>query len=62
MTELFDDPEIAHWTPLASPFDETAARASVARVAGSHPTDEPPIAAIGKGRSPTLRTWAHDRP
>ncbi|WP_405856234.1 GNAT family N-acetyltransferase [Streptomyces sp. NBC_01515] len=21
MTELFDDPEIAHWTPLASPFD-----------------------------------------
>ncbi|MFJ9380464.1 GNAT family N-acetyltransferase [Streptomyces sp. NPDC101455] len=152
MTELFDDPEIAHWTPLASPFDETAARAylaaarqtraeglriqlaitadgqlplgeilvirqnandptaslgysvgaahrgrrlgaralivmtehahhaldlprltldietanaasaAVARAAGYHLTDEPPIAAINKGRSLALRTWAHNRP
>ncbi|KPH98053.1 GCN5-related N-acetyltransferase [Actinobacteria bacterium OK074] len=27
MAELFDDPEVARWTPLASPFDEAAARA-----------------------------------
>lgn len=26
MTELFDDPDIARWTPLRSPFDEDAAR------------------------------------
>lgn len=26
MSELFDDPDIAHWTPLESPFDLTAAR------------------------------------
>ncbi|MEV6510460.1 GNAT family N-acetyltransferase [Streptomyces sp. NPDC051642] len=30
MTELFDDPEIAHWTPPAFPFDETAAGAYLA--------------------------------
>lgn len=30
MTDLFDDPEIAHWTPLASPFDLAAARAYLA--------------------------------
>ncbi|WP_326721731.1 GNAT family N-acetyltransferase [Streptomyces sp. NBC_00243] len=30
MTELFDDPEIAHWTPLAAPFDLAAARAYLA--------------------------------
>lgn len=152
MTELFDDPGIAHWTPLASPFDEAAARAylatarraraeglriqlaitadgqlplgevlviredanggaaslgysvgaahrgrhlgaralkvmtayahqvmglrqltlsieaenaasaAVARAAGYHLTDEPPIATVSKGRSLALRTWAHDRP
>jgi hypothetical protein len=26
MVELFDDPAVAQWTPLASPFDLTAAR------------------------------------
>jgi RimJ/RimL family protein N-acetyltransferase len=26
MTELFDDPEVARWTPLESPFDAAAAR------------------------------------
>lgn len=26
MPELFDHPDIAYWTPLSSPFDETAAR------------------------------------
>ncbi|MGK5741482.1 GNAT family N-acetyltransferase [Micromonospora sp. URMC 103] len=26
MVELFDDPDVAQWTPLASPFDLTAAR------------------------------------
>ncbi len=29
---LFDDPEIAHWTPLASPFDLLAAEEYLARV------------------------------
>ncbi|WP_405970133.1 GNAT family N-acetyltransferase [Streptomyces sp. NBC_00988] len=152
MTDLFHDPEIAHWTPLASPFDETAARAylatarraraeglciqlaittdgqlplgevlvirqnangrtaslgysvgaahrgrrlgaraltvmteyahhaldlprltlsiatdnaasaAVARAAGYHLTDEPPITTVRRGWSLTLRTWAHDRP
>jgi hypothetical protein len=27
MVELFDNPEVAHWTPLASPFDLAAAEA-----------------------------------
>ncbi|MBB2912929.1 RimJ/RimL family protein N-acetyltransferase [Streptosporangium becharense] len=27
MAKLFDDPQVAHWTPLASPFDLEAARA-----------------------------------
>lgn len=27
MVKLFDDPEVAHWTPLASPFDLEAAKA-----------------------------------
>ncbi|NEC84909.1 GNAT family N-acetyltransferase [Streptomyces sp. SID12501] len=152
MTDLFDDPGIAHWTPLASPFDLAAARAylatarqarldglrvqlaittdgqlplgevlvirrnandrtaslgysvgathrgrhlgsraltvltdyahhtlglprvtlsieaengasaAVARAAGYHLTDEPPILTVDKGRSLALRTWAHDRP
>lgn len=31
MTALFDDPEVARWTPLASPFDLRAARAYLAR-------------------------------
>ncbi|WP_405818700.1 GNAT family N-acetyltransferase [Streptomyces sp. NBC_01390] len=152
MTELSDDPEIAHWTPLASPFDLVAARAylatarqarvdglrvqpaittggqlplgevliirrsandrtaslgysvgpahhgrrlgsraltvmteyvhqvmdmprvtlsieaengagaAVARAAGYHRTDEPPILTVAKGRSLALRTWAHHRP
>ncbi|MFE2427498.1 GNAT family N-acetyltransferase [Streptomyces sp. NPDC059373] len=30
MAVLFDDPAIAYWTPLASPFDEAAARAYLA--------------------------------
>ena len=108
---LRDDREIAHWTPLASPFDLAAARAHLAtarqaRVDGpriqpavttdghlppgevlvirrsandrtaslgysvgaahrgrhSHLTGEPPIGAVNKGRPPTPRTWAHERP
>jgi len=31
MTELFDDPQISRWTPLASPFDRAAAQAYVER-------------------------------
>jgi len=67
MADLFDDPEIAHRTPPASPFDPAAARAAVTRAtvtraAGYHLTDEPPILTVGKGRSPALRTRAHDRP
>ncbi|MFC8435563.1 GNAT family N-acetyltransferase [Streptomyces sp. NPDC057253] len=31
MAALFDDPDIAHWTPLASPFDAAAARAYLDR-------------------------------
>ena len=31
MTALFDDPEVARWTPLASPFDLRAARAYLTR-------------------------------
>jgi RimJ/RimL family protein N-acetyltransferase len=27
MTDLFDDPQVRRWTPLASPFDQAAARA-----------------------------------
>ncbi|MEU8379422.1 GNAT family N-acetyltransferase [Streptosporangium sp. NPDC048865] len=31
MAGLFDDPEVAYWTPLASPFDLDAARAYLER-------------------------------
>lgn len=31
MPDLFDHPDIAYWTPLASPFDEVAARARLDR-------------------------------
>lgn len=31
MPDLFDHPDIAYWTPIASPFDEVAARARLAR-------------------------------
>nr|WP_165989932.1 GNAT family N-acetyltransferase [Streptomyces sp. YIM 98790] len=31
MVELFDDPDVARWTPLASPFDLDAARAYVVK-------------------------------
>ena len=31
MPELFDDPDIAYWTPMASPFDAAAARARLDR-------------------------------
>ncbi|MEU4534151.1 GNAT family N-acetyltransferase [Streptosporangium sp. NPDC023825] len=31
MVELFDDPEVAYWTPLASPFDPEAARVYLER-------------------------------
>ncbi|MFD3328407.1 GNAT family N-acetyltransferase [Streptomyces sp. NPDC058701] len=31
MPELFDHPDIAHWTPIVSPFDAAAARARLER-------------------------------
>lgn len=31
MPELFDHPDVAYWTPLASPFDEEAARGRLVR-------------------------------
>ncbi|MEW1694814.1 MULTISPECIES: GNAT family N-acetyltransferase [unclassified Streptomyces] len=31
MPDLFDHPDIAYWTPIASPFDEEAARARLDR-------------------------------
>lgn len=31
MPGLFDHPDVAHWTPLSSPFDERAARARLER-------------------------------
>lgn len=31
MSELFDHPDIAHWTPIVSPFDAAAARARLER-------------------------------
>ncbi|MGK5447711.1 GNAT family N-acetyltransferase [Streptomyces radiopugnans] len=31
MPDLFDHPDIAHWTPIASPFDEAAARTRLDR-------------------------------
>lgn len=31
LSALFDEPEMARWTPLRSPFDESAARAYVTR-------------------------------
>ncbi|MFB8208175.1 MULTISPECIES: GNAT family N-acetyltransferase [unclassified Streptomyces] len=31
MPELFDHPDIAHWTPIVSPFDAEAARARLAK-------------------------------
>ncbi|WP_084195744.1 GNAT family N-acetyltransferase [Streptosporangium amethystogenes] len=31
MVKLFDDPEVAYWTPLVSPFDPQAARAYLDR-------------------------------
>lgn len=35
MAELFDDPAVAFWTPLASPFDHAAARDYLARARGA---------------------------
>ncbi|GAA1902968.1 hypothetical protein GCM10009716_11100 [Streptomyces sodiiphilus] len=35
MVELFDDPEVAHWTALSSPFDRDAAREHLAKVRAS---------------------------
>lgn len=32
MTKLFDDPQIAYWTPFASPFDLAAARTHLDRI------------------------------
>ncbi|WP_250564194.1 GNAT family N-acetyltransferase [Sphaerisporangium fuscum] len=32
MTKLFDDPDVAYWTPLVAPFDMTAARNHLRRV------------------------------
>nr|WP_241968201.1 GNAT family N-acetyltransferase [Streptomyces sp. ICBB 8177] len=31
MPDLFDHPDVAYWTPIVSPFDETAARARLGR-------------------------------
>ncbi|MFD4376745.1 GNAT family N-acetyltransferase [Streptomyces sp. NPDC058486] len=31
MPDLFDDPDVAYWTPLASPFDEAAAATRLVR-------------------------------
>ncbi|TWG04867.1 RimJ/RimL family protein N-acetyltransferase [Streptomyces brevispora] len=31
MPDLFDHPDVAHWTPFASPFDEEAARSCLDR-------------------------------
>lgn len=31
MPDLFDDPDIAYWTPIVSPFDAAAARARIDR-------------------------------
>ncbi|MFJ9807465.1 GNAT family N-acetyltransferase [Streptomyces sp. NPDC101158] len=31
MPDLFDDPDVAYWTPIVSPFDEAAARARLVR-------------------------------
>lgn len=31
MPALFDDPDVAYWTPIVSPFDEAAARARLER-------------------------------
>ncbi|KJY26486.1 GNAT family N-acetyltransferase [Streptomyces sp. A1547] len=31
MPALFDDPDVAYWTPIVSPFDEAAARARLDR-------------------------------
>ncbi|MFE2378055.1 GNAT family N-acetyltransferase [Streptomyces sp. NPDC059398] len=31
MPDLFDHPDIAYWTPIVSPFDDTAARARLER-------------------------------
>ncbi|MCX4978346.1 GNAT family N-acetyltransferase [Streptomyces sp. NBC_00620] len=39
---------------------ENAASISVARSAGYHPTDEPPLDVVTKGRPRAIRTWAHD--
>ena len=58
MTELFDDPEVRRWTPLASPFDLEAARAYVERagtrradgsalqLAITEGDDEPPVGEV----------------
>ncbi|MEV1067153.1 GNAT family N-acetyltransferase [Streptomyces sp. NPDC050263] len=35
LVELYDDPEIARWTPVVSPFDAAAARAYLDRARGS---------------------------
>jgi RimJ/RimL family protein N-acetyltransferase len=36
MVELFDEPQIARWTPLASPFDLSAAQAYLAKAREAH--------------------------
>ncbi|MFG2561124.1 hypothetical protein [Streptomyces sp. NPDC048496] len=41
---------------------ENGAGVAVARAAGFHLTDEPPLTTVDKKRPLTLQTWAHDRP
>ncbi|WP_283139414.1 GNAT family N-acetyltransferase [Rhizohabitans arisaemae] len=41
---------------------ENTASNAVARAAGYHLTDHPPIPGLAKGRPYTLHTWAHDHP
>ncbi|QXJ23052.1 GNAT family N-acetyltransferase [Actinomadura graeca] len=40
LVELFDDPDIAYWTPLVTPFDVAAARTYIARAREGRVRDE----------------------
>jgi RimJ/RimL family protein N-acetyltransferase len=53
MVELFDEPEVGRWTPLASPFDATAARVYLARARAARDAGQRlQLAVTTDGRAP----------
>ncbi|TDD91704.1 GNAT family N-acetyltransferase [Actinomadura rubrisoli] len=53
LTAMFDDPEIAYWTPVAAPFDKTAAQNYLDRIRwGRAQDDRVHLAITTDGREP----------